>query len=335
MVFGRGFRSTLLWLLAASLGSGVVGCGDRDREGAATSGDASIVAIVDGTPITQGELDESVRPQLQELDQARYQLRLKQLRQMIAARVLGEERAEGDGDKAFRAAAAKADVEIRLMPPKVDSAAEPETASADPVGGADGETPRRSTLPVTLVGTVVRDDPAKSRAAVRIAGALLPRNVQPGQPIVEGAVLLRVERNRIVLRHKGVLEFVPLSVTSEPSTPTPVRTMARFARTPDAVLSLRRGDMDRALRDIATLERSLTHAAPELDGRRLLVLQSVEPGSLYDLLHLQERDVLMQVNGEWVDDRRNPLWDALRADGTVTLLVMRAGQPHAFAYDIN
>jgi hypothetical protein len=100
------------------------------------------------------------------------------------------------------------------------------------------------------------------------------------------------------------------------------------------VLSLRRGDVDRALRDLAALEQSLTRADPEIDGRRLLVLSSVEAGSLYDLLQLQERDVLMQVNGEWVDDRRNPLWDALRSHGTVTLLVMRAGQPQSFPYEI-
>lgn len=335
MVLRHGVRAIPSWLLAASLTAGAAGCGDHSR-GTGT-GEGPIAAVVDGTPISERELDDSLAPQLRELDRSRYEMRLKQLQQLIAARVLGDKRAERDGDKAFRAATAQADVEIRLVPPTVSSAPDPNAAAAalPDSGEADGDTPRRSALPLTLIGTLVRDDPAKSMAAVRVPGALLARNVLPGHPIVDGAVLVRVERNRILLRHKGALEFVPLSVTSEPSTPTPARTVARFARTPDTVLSLRRGDMDRALRDIPMLERSLTHAAPELDGRRLLVLASVEPGSLYDLLQLQERDVLMQVNGEWVDDRRNPLWDALRADGTVTLLVMRAGQPQSFAYDIN
>jgi general secretion pathway protein C len=297
--------------------------------------DAEIVAVVDGTPITQGELDAALGPQLRDLERSRYRLRLAHLQHLIAQRVLGHERSERQGENAYAAALAEATVEVRLAPPYAGMQDSEPADEPEPIADGGGEaTAKRSALPVTLVGTIVRDDPAKSMAALRLPGALLARNVQPGQTIIDDAVLLRVERNRILVRHKGALEFVPLSVNSEPSTPTPARTLAHFTRPPDRVLSLRRGDVDRALRDLAALEQSLTRADPEIDGRRLLVLSSVEAGSLYDLLQLQERDVLMQVNGEWVDDRRNPLWDALRSHGTVTLLVMRAGQPQSFAYEI-
>lgn len=334
MVSGSGMRILAGWTLTLLAVS--AGCGDRTGtvEPAAPDG-AAILAVVNGTPVTQREVDEALGPQLQDLDRARYDLRLKRLEQMIAARVVGEERAQRDPERAFRAAATQANVEVRLQPPAAIASGADASEIAVSEGAADGATARRSALPLTLVGTVVRDNPQKSMAAVRVPGALLARNVHPGQPVVDGAVLLRVERNRIIIRHQGALEFIPLSVTNEASTPTPVRNGSRYARTPDAELSLRRSDVDRALRDVPALERSLTRAAPEIDGRRLLVLETVEPGGLYDLLQLQERDVLMQVNGEWVDDRRNPLWDALRADGPVTLLVMRAGQPQAFAYEIN
>jgi len=335
MVLAHCSRAFPAWLLITSLTAVVAGCSGCSPVTDTSADDEDVVAVIDGTPITARELDDALRPQLGELERSRYELRLKQLHRMIAARVLGEERAEQEGEKGFRAATAQAEVDIRLVAPTVSAAVESQAVAADTTRDGDGQAPQRSTLPLTLVGTIVRDDPAKSMAAVRVPGALLARNVQPGQTIVDGAVLLRVERNRIVLRHKGLVEFVPLSVVNAASTPTPARTMSRFTRPPDTVLSLRRNDVDRGLRDIAALERSLTRAAPELDGRRLLVLGSIEPGSLYDLLQLHERDVLMQVNGEWVDEQRNPLWDALRADATVTLLVMRAGQPQSFAYDIN
>lgn len=327
----NGWRALSSKWLVASLIIGLAACRERP-----TAGDETVVAIVDGNKITQRELDQALRPQLDELERSRYELRLAQLQAMIATRVLGEQPADADPDAAFRAARARADVQILLAPPAISLADRPAPAAEESDGGAaaGSAAPRRSTLPLTLVGTVVREDPEKSMAALRIAGAVLARNVYPGQQLVEGAVLLRVERNRIILRHQGAVEFVPLSVGSAPSTPTPARHPARFARTPDTVTSLRRNDVERALRDVALLESSLTRAAPELDGRRLLVLDGVEPGSLFDVLQLEERDVLMQVNGEWVDDSRNPLWDALRAGGTVTLMVMRAGQPRAFAYEI-
>jgi type II secretory pathway component PulC len=306
------------------------GCTDRSH---GPAGDDTIVAVVDGEPITARELDESMRAQLDQLERQRNTLRLRRLRRLIAARVLGGDRADAELDDAFAAAQARADIEIRLPVPSMPPAAA--ATSADD-GAATGATQavRRSDLPVMLVGTVVRDEPAKSMAAVRVGSSSSARNVHPGQPVVDGALLVRVERNRIVLRRNGELEFVPLSVTNEPNTPTPARTLARFVRTPDSVLSLRRADVDRGLRDTSALEGRLVRGAPELDGRRLLIVDSVEPGSLYELLDLQDGDVLMQVNGEWVDDNRNPLWDALRDDADVTLLIMRAGSPRAYAYAI-
>lgn len=329
-----GIRAVCCWLVAVSLSIHAIGCSDRDASDDPFDGDR-VIAMVNSKAITEREVDAAIRPELEALEQSRYALRLQQLHRMIAARVLGADKVGDDPEQAFREAQTHADIDVRLPTPKGGLPAAPASADDDAASHQRGHTMQRSSLPVTLVGTVVRDDPKKSMAAVRVPGALLARNVHPGQAIVDGATLLDVERNRIILRHNGTTEFVPLSVASEPSTPTPARTLARFARTPDAVVALRRTDLDRALRDTTSLERNLTLSAPELDGHRLLVLQTVDGGGLFDLLQLQERDVLMQVNGEWVDDRRNPLWEALRADGPVTLLVMRAGQPQAFAYEIN
>jgi hypothetical protein len=42
----------------------------------------------------------------------------------------------------------------------------------------------------------------------------------------------------------------------------------------------------------------------------------------------------MQVDGEWVDTQRNPLWDQLRDRQRVSVTIIRRGLPQAFEYVI-
>jgi type II secretory pathway component PulC len=193
---------------------------------------------------------------------------------------------------------------------------------------------RESDLPLLLVGTVVRDEPDKSMAAIRVAGALLARNFRPGQRVLDDAVLERVERQRVLLRRGGALEFLPLASAPDTATPVAQRAPLRTMPPPNSVIDLRRAEVDRALRDLSDLERQLAPGALDVEGKRLLIVTAVEPGNLFDLLGLREHDVLMQVDGEWIHDQLNPLWDALRDRERVRLLVMRGGFPQTLEFVI-
>lgn len=101
-----------------------------------------------------------------------------------------------------------------------------------------------------------------------------------------------------------------------------------------AALPLPRDLVDRALRDPEALAAALKPGRLDVEGVRLLKLERVEPGSLYDWLGLQAGDVLMQVDGVFVHDQYNPLWDALRDHDALTLTIMRRGIPRTFQYRI-
>lgn len=94
-------------------------------------------------------------------------------------------------------------VRIGVAPPATRSTVDP--------NGAE-----RSTLPFTLVGTVVHDDPAESTAMFRL-GAGLPRVLGIGDQPIPGVVIERIEGGRVYVRREdGRLEYLPVAVGDAP-----------------------------------------------------------------------------------------------------------------------
>ena len=191
----------------------------------------------------------------------------------------------------------------------------------------------RSRLPLSLIGTVTEANPARSTAVLENHADGSTRTLRPGERPLEAVELVLVTGDRVFLQRDDRLEFLPLSRPDAP----PAAIAEQDAAPPvaaDAVLRLPGAEIDRALADTETLESVLAPGTLDLEGNRLLKLMRVEPGSLYDRLGLQARDVLMQVDGAWVHDSHNPLWDALRKQEYVTLTIMRRGFPRTFRYVI-
>ena len=87
-------------------------------------------------------------------------------------------------------------------------------------------------------------------------------------------------------------------------------------------------DRDRVLvllSDRIALARALQPVPMTAGGHRLLKLQDVAPGSLYEVLGLQPGDVIVGVNEQPVTEAFNPLWDALEKEDEVRLRVIRRG----------
>lgn len=193
-------------------------------------------------------------------------------------------------------------------------------------------TARRSTLPVALIGTVIQENPLESSAVLHNQSDNSTNIVIPGGTLQEGAKLVLAIRDRVYLQQQNRLEFLPLaSLSNEANPPEEAHLPSRSA---DGVLTLPRTDIDIALEKSDELEARLASGSLDLEGKRLLKLTDVETGDLFDLLGLQTRDVLMQVDGKWVYDHHNPLWEALRTQDKVTLTIMRNGFPKTFQYVI-
>ncbi|OZG74649.1 hypothetical protein BTA51_06590 [Hahella sp. CCB-MM4] len=79
---------------------------------------------------------------------------------------------------------------------------------------------------------------------------------------------------------------------------------------------------------LATRFHSAEH---EVEGFRLMRLESVSDMEFFQVLGLQDNDVLLRVGDEWLHEGQNPLWDSLShlvdEPGSVSLMYFRNGLP--------
>jgi protein-disulfide isomerase len=107
-----------------------------------------------------------------------------------------------------------------------------------------------------------------------------------------------------------------------------------FFDDPEAVITLSRAEVDRALRERQQLNRKLEASSGEFSGQRLLKIRKIDGNDFYSRLGLEERDVLLIVNGDFMTVENNTIWDAFETGDRVTILVMRRGLPHTYEYRI-
>jgi len=83
------------------------------------------------------------------------------------------------------------------------------------------------------------------------------------------------------------------------------------------------------------LEAHFHPAEHVVDGAyNLIKLKDTNEQAFYQTLGLEDGDVLMQVNGEWVHSGQNPLWDELARKEHVSLILMRKGYPVRYDYRV-
>jgi protein-disulfide isomerase/type II secretory pathway component PulC len=206
---------------------------------------------------------------------------------------------------------------------------------APPAAGADIEAAPPSRLPVTLVGTVVSPDPQRSLAAIESEVWRATRLFSPGQEVLEGAVVADIRPQSVLLRRPdGSHERLRLRAPPNGAPDPPPALATRADGESGGVMHLSREAVDHALERRPELEKRLSPGRLDVEGKHLLKLGEVEPGSLYDALGLVPGDVIMQVDGVFVHDQHNPLWEALRTRSRVTVTVMRKGFPKTFEYAI-
>jgi protein-disulfide isomerase len=138
-----------------------------------------------------------------------------------------------------------------------------------------------------------------------------------------------IEPPPVRLSPEEARRLVPPDFEGQPP-PVPVEVLPA----PDAILSLERGAVLRALADREQLERQLALTTRSYDGRRMLEVAEVRPGDLFDRLGLRAGDMLVLVDGEWATDLHNPLWAAFAERPEVTLAIMRDARRRIFRYAI-
>jgi len=204
--------------------------------------------------------------------------------------------------------------------------------------------PVLSTLPLTLIGTIVHSDPSKSIADVEVKSKTTTIAVRVGKDIDTLATLTAVERGKIIIRNLANqrLEYIEIKDQSKLSF------SAAKATSPVAKQEVKQvgqdhfeisradllkytSDMSSVLQQAAMQPRRKSNG--EIDGFKFL---NIQPNSIYSQLGFQVGDVIKSVNGEPVDSpaKAMEMYNALKGNGNIVLGIERDGHDQSFNYNV-
>ncbi len=159
-------------------------------------------------------------------------------------------------------------------------------AAPEPAQPRQPETLERSRLPVALIGTFAASEPSLSHATLYDSGRKETFVVGVGDLIENQAVVVHVERGRIVLREDGVPRELTLEADQAAST------LSSGAPTVEASLS----DVERTILDAMAGQ---ARVLPKVEDGHLVGLHvsAIQKGSRFEEMGIEGGDVITQFNG--------------------------------------
>jgi general secretion pathway protein C len=216
--------------------------------------------------------------------------------------------------------------------------------------GAKGEqkkdnAPVPSSLPISIIGTLVHSDPHKSIAALDLKTKNKTGSYTVGSDIEGLCTLERVERNVIYVRNSsnGMLEYIEMKADNklkfDSSKPTPRTAGKEVQVSGNNEFTISRSNLLKYTNDLSSVlmqARAVPNRDPntgEINGFRILDMQ---PGSIYEQLGLQRMDVIKGVNGEPVDSiqKAMEMYNTLKNGSQVKLQIERGGKTDTFTYNV-
>lgn len=83
------------------------------------------------------------------------------------------------------------------------------------------------------------------------------------------------------------------------------------------------------------LKSHFEQAEHDVEGVYVMRLTNIQENDFYQTLGLQEQDVVLRVNNEWVHSGQNGLFETLESEQEVSIVLMRKGLPVHLNYHIN
>lgn len=204
--------------------------------------------------------------------------------------------------------------------------------------------PVPSSLPLTLVGTMVHSNPAKSIAAIEMKGKNMVVSVAVGRELEGLATVEAIERQKVIIRNmnSGNLEYIEIKKDGKVSFGSAKPNISggtEIQQVGETSFTLKRADVLKYTNDLPSVlmqARAVPNRVPgtgEINGFRLLDMQ---PGSIYEQLGLQRNDVIMNVNGTAVDSpaKAMELYQALKMENKIDIMVERNGKKTNLNYNI-
>ena len=193
-----------------------------------------------------------------------------------------------------------------------------------------------TTLPLALRATIVGEMPGLGLAVIGGPQPDAPGAVRrEGERVTPESILRRVGPDGVELLVSGRVETLSFASGAQPGKAAATSDGAPGAAQPPTVVTtpvagampvfLDREMVRERMADRVALSARLQPVEMTVDGYRLLRLDDVPTGSLYELLGLQQGDVIVAVNEQPIHEGDNPLWDALDREPEVRVRVMRRG----------
>lgn len=211
-----------------------------------------------------------------------------------------------------------------------------------------GGAPVPTTLPFTLVGTLILNDELKSIATIEDKSASSVYPVRVKDEIPSKASILKVEPRRVTFVNlsNNRREYVELPedlVTSNPRITLggPAKGSggggAGIEKVSSTQFNVSRQEVDKTLADLNNV-LTQARAVPNFEngvpsGYKLF---QIVPGSIYDKLGLQNGDVIAGLNGQTINDpgKAFELLNQLRESSHLDLQIKRDGRTMGFSYEI-
>lgn len=212
---------------------------------------------------------------------------------------------------------------------------------------AEDAPPVPSSLPLTLKGTIVHSNPAKSIANIEVKSKNQVLAYQVGREIEGLATLQKVERNKIIIRNlnSSRLEYIEMKTEGGKISFSTAPKNAGTAAGPKDIqqiapnrFEIKRSDLQKYLSDTASILQQASMVPVrgpngEIDCYKFI---GIQPGSVYTSLGFQVGDCLKAVNGEKIDSpaKAMEMYNSLKNSPNIKILMTRDGREQESDYTV-
>ena len=209
----------------------------------------------------------------------------------------------------------------------------------------DLSAPVLSSLPLSLKGTIVHSNPAKSIANIEVRSKNQVLAFAVGRDIEGLATLQKVERTRAVFKNlnNNRLEYIEMKLEGGKINFTGAKASMASDKSDVAQVApnkfeIKKSDLSKYTSDLSSLLQQASTvpvrgANGEIEGFRFVAIQ---PGSVFTQLGLQPGDVLKGVNGEKIDSpaKAMELYNTLKNAASINLQLERDGRAQDLNYTV-
>jgi general secretion pathway protein C len=220
----------------------------------------------------------------------------------------------------------------------------PPALGASGEGGSMDGPPVKSSLPLTLLGTLVHLDPLRSVASIQINSSQLTAAVKVDDQMEDLILVKSIERQRVVFQNLNNRRPEYIEIAEDNKLAFDVRASGpkagEIAKASETDFTLSRATVDVYLNDLSGVLRQARMVPNIIPGSGGMVegfrFQTIEPGSIYEKLGFQPNDVLKSANGEAVNSPAKALemFNMLKTSPQIKITVERNGREEEFNYNI-